>query len=285
MEARHQTTINKYTGHLPVNVFNTDVQVFPPHWHERVEIVYVLGEELNIGLNNSVYTLHNRDILIINMGEIHYFLKQPQKCDRIIIHFDLSLFEEIAHSISGRRLTEPLITCDTSGGSTGSPVHEYFERNILDINNEIKNKEPGFEFFVAARLCELAAGMIRYIPNEKLCPADKNKQIKKLELLEEVTKYIDKNLHREISLSEAAKYVNFSKYHFTRFFKDTTGMTFWKYLNNYKVSKAANRLINSSDSILEIAFDSGFNSIKTFNRVFKQVRGCSPSDFKKAIIE
>lgn len=285
MEARHQTTINKYTGHLPVNVFNTDVQVFPPHWHERVEIVYVLGDELNIGLNNSVYTLHNRDILIINMGEVHYFLMQPQKCDRIIIQFDLSLFEEIASNISGRRLTEPLITCDTTGGGKISPVHEYFERNILGINNEIKSRDAGFEFFIAARLCELAAGMIRYIPNEKICPADKNKQIKKLELLEKVTKYIDKNLHREINLSEVAKHVNFSKYHFTRFFKDTTGMTFWKYLNNYKVSKAANRLINSSDSILEIAFDSGFNSIKTFNRVFKQVRGCSPSVFKKAIIE
>ncbi len=285
MEAHHQTTINIYTGHLPVNVFNTDVQVFPPHWHERVEIVYVLGDELKIGLNNSVYTLHNRDILIINMGEVHYFLMQPQKCDRIIIQFDLSLFEEIANSISGRRLSQPLITRDAPRGSDGFSVHEYFERNILGINDEIRSRNPGFEFFVAARLCELAAGMIRYIPNEKLCPAEKNKQIKQLELLEEVTNYIDKNLHREISLSEVSKHVNFSKYHFTRFFKDTTGMTFWKYLNNYKVSKAANRLINSSDSILEIAFDSGFNSIKTFNRVFKQVRGCSPSAFKKAIIE
>jgi AraC-like DNA-binding protein len=74
-------------------------------------------------------------------------------------------------------------------------------------------------------------------------------------------------------------------YHFTRFFKDTTGMTFWQYLNNYKVSKAVNLLINTSDSISEIAFNSGFNSIKTFNRVFKQVKGCSPSEFRKAIFE
>ncbi len=285
MEAHHQTSINKYTGHLPVNVFNTDVQDFPPHWHERVEIIYVLGDELKVGLNNSVYTLHNRDILIINMGEVHYFLMQPQKCDRIIIQFDLSLFEEIANNISSRRLLNPLITSSAPRDSNAFSVHEYFEHNILDISKEIKHKDSGYEFFIAARLCNLAAGMIRYIPNEKLCSAEKNKQMAKIELLEKITNYIDRNLNEEISLLEVSKHVNFSMYHFTRFFKEATGMTFWTYLNNYKVSKAANRLINSSDSITEIAFKSGFNSIKTFNRVFKQVRGCSPSEFKKAISE
>ncbi len=285
MEAHHQTSININTGHLPVNVFNTDVQVYPPHWHERIEIVYVLGDELKIGLNNSVYTLQNRDILIIGMGEVHYFLMQPQRCDRIIVHFELSMFEELANLISGRRLLEPLITSDSPRLSNGFSVHAFFERVILDIYREIRHKETGFEFFLGARLYDLAAGIIRYIPNERLCSAEKNKQLKKLELLKQVTKYIDKNFQKEISLAEVSKHVNFSMYHFTRFFKNTTGMTFWQYLNNYKVSKAVNRLINSSDSMAEVAFKSGFNSIKTFNRVFKQVKGCSPSEFRKAIFE
>ncbi len=285
MEAHHQTSININTGHLPVNVFSTDVQVYPPHWHERIEIVYVLDDELKIGLNNSVYTLRNRDILIIGMGEVHYFLMQPKRCDRIIVQFELSMFEELTNLISGRRLLEPLITSDSPRQSNGFSVHAFFERVILDIYREIGHKETGFEFFLGARLYDLAAGIIRYIPNEKLCSAEKHKHLKKLELLEQVTKYIDKNFHKEISLADVSKHVNFSMYHFTRFFKNTTGMTFWQYLNNYKVSKAVNRLLNSTDSIAEVAFKSGFNSIKTFNRVFKQVKGSSPSEFKEAISE
>lgn len=285
MEAHHQTSINIYTGHIPVNVFNTDVQDFPPHWHERVEIIYVLGDELKVGLNNTIYTLRNRDILIINMGEVHYFVMQPNKCDRIIIQFDLSIFEEIANNISGRRLLNPLITYSSPSENNQFSIHEYFENNILDINEEIKNKDSGYEFIISSRLCNLAAGMIRYLPNEKLCSDEKNKQMERLKLLEKITNYIDTNLNEEINLLEVSKHVNFSMYHFTRFFKEATGMTFWTYLNNYKVSKAANMLINSSDSITEIAFKSGFKSIKTFNRVFKQVRGCSPSEFKKAIFE
>ena len=281
MEAHHQTSINIYTVHLPINIFNTDVQDFPPHWHERVEMIYVLGDQLKVGLNNFIYTLYNRDILIINTGEVHYFLMQPQKCDRIILQFDLSLFQEIAGNVSGRRLLNPLITCSSSDNSNEFSVHKYFESKILEISKELKNMDPGYEFFISARLCDLAAGMIRYIPNEKLCPAEKNKQLEKLELLERIKYYIDSNLNEQISLQEVSKHVNFSMYHFTRFFKEATGMTFWTYLNNYKVSKAANMLINSSNSITEIAYKSGFNSIKTFNRVFKQVRGCSPSQFKK----
>lgn len=285
MEALHQKNTNINTGHFPVNVFNTDVQVFPPHWHERIEIVYVLGEELKIGVNNIVYTLHKRDILIVGMGEVHYFLMQPQKCDRIIIHFELSLFGSLANSISGRRLLNPLIPFCPDNELSAFSIHAFFERIILAIQQETQLKEKGFEFILGARLYELAAGIIRYIPNEKLCAAEMNKQMKKLQLLEQVAQYVDRNLYREITLEEVSKHVNFSMYHFTRFFKDTTGMTFWQYLNNYKVSKAANYLINTTDTISEIAFNSGFNSIKTFNRVFKQIKGCSPSEFKKAIFE
>jgi AraC-like DNA-binding protein len=285
MEALHQKGWTIKSGHFPLHIFNTDIQEFPPHWHERIEIVYVLGDELKFGQNNAVYALKKRDIFIVGTGEVHYFLMQPQKCDRIIVHFEPSMFEELSTLISGIKILNPLIPYDANSDSSAFSIHSYFEKQILSIQQEILKKEAGFEFVLGARLYDIASGIIRYVPNEKLCSAQKNKQLKKLEILEQVTKYIDENLREEISLAEVSKYINFSMFHFTRFFKDTTGMTFWQYLNNYKVSKAVNMLVNSSDSISEIAFNSGFNSIKTFNRVFKQIKGCSPSEFKKAIFD
>lgn len=285
MEAHHQKNFITFGGHFPINIFNTDVQEFPPHWHERIEIVYVLGDELKIGQNNAVYTLHNRDIFIVGVGEVHYFLMQPQKCDRIIVDFEPFMFKELSSFISGLKIIDPFIPYETNTDASVFSVHSFFEKQILSIQQEMLKKKAGFEFVVGARLYDLAAGIIRYIPNEKVCSVQKTKQLKKLEILEQVAKYIDSNFREEITLAEVSKYANFSMFHFTRFFKDTTGMTFMQYLNNYKVSKAVNMLINTSDSISEIAFNSGFNSIKTFNRVFKQVKGCSPSCFKKAIFE
>ncbi len=284
MEAHHQISSSTNGGHFPIHIFNTDAQEYPPHWHERIELVYVLGDELKIGENNVVYTLHNRDIFIVGMGEVHYFLMQPQKCDRIIVDFEPFMFKELSNFISGIKIVDPFIPYKSNMDCSEFSVHNFFEKQILSIQQEMQKKKAGFEFIVGARLYDLAAGIIRYVPNEKICSAKKTKQLKKLEILEQVTKYIDSNFREEITLAEVSKYANFSMFHFTRFFKDTTGMTFIQYLNNYKVSKAVNMLINTSDSISEIAFNSGFNSIKTFNRVFKQVKGCSPSRFKKAIL-
>lgn len=285
MEALHQTSSTLESGNFPVQVFKTDVQEIPPHWHKWIEIVYVLGNELKIGLNNCVYTLKKRDILLVGMGEVHYFLAQPQKCDRIILNFELSLFDDLSNHISKRKITNPFISYNESNSDTTFSTYKFFEKQILSIYKEVQNKESGYEFTVGARIYDIAAGILRYIPNEKLCSSEMNKQLKKLEILEQVTRYIDANFREELSLAEVSKAANFSMYHFTRFFKDTTGMTLGQYFKNYKVSKAVNMLMNTNASISEIAFDSGFNSIKTFNRVFKQVKGCSPSEFKKAIFE
>lgn len=281
MEAHHQRiSINKAEP-FPINVFNTDVQEFPPHWHEKIEIVYVLGDELKIGQNNAVYTLHNRDIFIVGVGEVHYFVMQPQKCDRIIVLIEPTLFDGLSNLIAGIRLLNPHIPYNAHENVSDFSVHSFFEKQILDIQKEKNEMKSGYQFLARARLYDIAAGIIRYIPSEKLCSAQLSKHMKKLEILEHVTKYIDENFREEITLADVSKSANFSMFHFTRFFKDTTGMTFMQYLNNYKISKAVNMLINTSDSISEISFNSGFNSIKTFNRVFKQVKGCSPSEFKK----
>jgi len=64
-------------------------------------------------------------------------------------------------------------------------------------------------------------------------------------------------------------------------FKETTGMTFLDYLNNYRIMRAEWALLHTRDPILQIAVRHGFNNLNTFNRVFKKCKGCTPSDFRK----
>ena len=117
----------------------------------------------------------------------------------------------------------------------------------------------------------------------KYSPHEKSRKLGRLERLEQVFEYVDNNYDRPISLDQIARVANFSIYHFTRFFKETTGMTFGEYLNSYRIKKAEAYLEDAQNTITEIAFKSGFNSIKTFNRVFKHQKGCSPSEYRKLL--
>ena len=99
-----------------------------------------------------------------------------------------------------------------------------------------------------------------------------------------VIDYIEMNYQNQITLDEIANEAGFSKFHFTRFFKDMTGVTFLNYLNNFRITKVEEALLNTEISITNIAMKSGFKNIKTFNRVFKNIKGCSPMEYRRRLI-
>lgn len=276
MEVFHQR--NLVGEEFPFNLFITDIAEYPPHWHEEIEIVYVLDEPLTIGLNNEIFTVNPREIFLIGRGEVHFFITPPKKSKRIILQFELSMFENFAAIMRERKFTNPLI--QSKGGD--EPAHRDLERQILWIEDEHTRKAEGYHLAIKARLYDLMVILLRRVPMEKYSFLEQNKHLKRLERLEQVFQYVEQHHIREITLEEIAKTANFSVYYFTRFFKEATGMTFIQYLNNYRITKAIKYLTNSTeDSITEVAFKAGFESIKTFNRVFRQFKGCSPSCYKK----
>ncbi|GHT87980.1 hypothetical protein FACS1894137_15920 [Spirochaetia bacterium] len=85
-------------------------------------------------------------------------------------------------------------------------------------------------------------------------------------------------------MDDAANDAALSKFHFTRFFKEQTGQSFHAYLSMVRVSHAVENLIKTDISITDIAYQCGFSSLKTFNRVFKTYTGKSPSQYRTAAI-
>ena len=84
-----------------------------------------------------------------------------------------------------------------------------------------------------------------------------------------------------ISLPSAAEASGYVPTYFSRVFKTCTGMTFYDYLTVYRIRKAEIQLVNTNDSVSSIASASGFSSVKTFDRVFKEQIGTSPLKFRK----
>ena len=91
--------------------------------------------------------------------------------------------------------------------------------------------------------------------------------------------YMDEHYADDFTLDEAADFVGFSKYHFTRLFREYTGTTFLDYLTHKRV-QAAQSLLASDLSVTEICFRTGFNNLTSFSRSFKKYTGMSPSDFR-----
>jgi AraC-like DNA-binding protein len=95
-----------------------------------------------------------------------------------------------------------------------------------------------------------------------------------------VMEYLNKNFHKEVSLTEVAKLIAMSDVAFSRFFKMRTGKTFVDTLNEVRLGHASRMLIDTTQSINEIAYHCGFNNMSNFNRIFKKKKNCTPKEFR-----
>jgi len=96
--------------------------------------------------------------------------------------------------------------------------------------------------------------------------------------------YISENYTSPLTLDDAARFMGVSKSYFAHLFKQYTNSTFVDFLTEERVKRAQTLFLNPDVHIIDIAFDSGFSSISSFNRSFKKITGLSPSKFREAMI-
>jgi len=92
--------------------------------------------------------------------------------------------------------------------------------------------------------------------------------------------YIDTHYTEDLTLEDMADIIGFSKYHFSRLFKQYTNFTFCDYLKHRRIQAAEMLLEQPEYSITEVALQAGFPSISTFNRIFKEYKNCTPTEFR-----
>ena len=104
---------------------------------------------------------------------------------------------------------------------------------------------------------------------------------KNMDKLKSVVKYVELNYAAPTSIDQMADLAGFSKSHFMKYFKAHMAVSFTEYLNDYRLTIAARLLLSSSDSIGNIAVDTGFDNLSYFNRIFKKKYHCTPSKFRE----
>ncbi len=99
--------------------------------------------------------------------------------------------------------------------------------------------------------------------------------------IEKVFEYMNANFSNAVTLAEVSKIANMPEASFSRFIKKRTGYTFVDSLNEIRLGHVSRMLIDTTQSVAEIAYKCGFNNMANFNRTFKSKKGCTPKEFRE----
>lgn len=251
---------------------------YPPHWHAPVEIICPLEGGYVATCNNHTFTLREKDILIICPGTIHS-LSAPSDGIRIIFQANCNILYCIKQIETIFSLMAPamLITPEQV-----PIVHEEMHKLTLDIMDKYVANSPLYEASIYAKLIELVvlAGN-NYAREESWYDSSPRKQQEYYEKLLSVCNYIQEHCTEELTLMDMANKVGFSKFYFDRLFKQFAGVSFYRYLSQKRIAVAEVLLIDPDISITEVSYRSGFSSVSSFTRMFKIIKLCTPSEFRK----
>ena len=251
---------------------NNEDEEYPLHWHNAIEIIMPLTNGFEAVCAGKNYKLSERNILIIPGGTLHNLKAQSGR--RIIFLCDNnSLAANPALSELYSVLSEPVLI--------NSDYDKEFLKSLNHILEEIyvlySNYTDITEVYIYIKLVTLLARIKEYQLNE-IKYDDGGKYVDKFNL---ILKYIEQNYANDITLEKLADIAGYSPYHFSRTFKKYSNTTFINFLNRRRIKAAELLLLESGSSITDVAMQVGFASLTTFNRVFKSINGCTPSEYKK----
>lgn len=235
------------------------------HWHYDCELIYAEKGNFRVTCEKKTYILKEGESFFIDSEMLHCI--SAERTDGILTTFFFT-YDIISGFTSGRMLTSPLLTKDYGILNVYAKIKDEFAKNDLYRH-----------FAVQLIIADL---MLTIFRNEETVQKGKAKKATKAfkKLLEE----IDENFEF-MTFDAAADLMGMNPSYFSRFFNNLAGMPFSRYLNLIKVEKAIELLQSGKErQITEISLACGFPTIRSFNRVFKEITGYSPTNIPEHFI-
>jgi len=280
LEGLHEKEI--FTEHYPFRLVENTADEFkyPMHWHNAAELVYNAEGTCVISVSGDEYSLNTGDLLLIPPGEIHEIVSCSRNGKRYFIQFNISTLDCFGGINDVKPYLERIIKISRD---TGPELRGSIEKCVTDLIREHERKDYAYALSLNARIFDIIVLIARSMA--KSAQNNENAGSRKVAGLQQINKafeYIERNYPLHITLKDVSNAAGFSEYYFSRLFKEYTGQSFLNYLNYYRVKQAEKLLKSTERPVLEIALESGFNSLATFNRIFKKLKGCSPTYYRKA---
>ncbi len=278
--------IHESKSHFDYNIsYNTypctiplDFESVPLHWHEDVEFIYIKKGNGVIIMDGREHQVSAGDIAFILPGKVHgIFQHEDESMEYENIIFDGRIFSSALDDFYDTFL---LPFFDSSIEipdifKQGVPGYESIKRYLDSNDNISSHREGAWGLAIKGNLYLLLFDLVT-LYEKKVDTSNK----KNTDKLKPVIKYVELHYSEPMTVAEMADVAGFSESHFMRFFKETFGVSFITYLNDYRLSMAARLLLATEDNILEISQQVGFENLSHFNRQFKKKYSKTPKEYR-----
>ena len=238
------------------------------HWHRSVEIFFVLEGNIDFYINSELISLEENQFILVNSNEVHS-IDCPNPNFTIVLQIPIELFEIY---LSEKDYFMFKRTCPDMDATLASLIQHMYE--------VYANRQYGYlldslsDFY---RLLHLLATSY-LIPDVDESLRKKNKNLEKLS---QITDYIQTNYRENLTLDGIADVFGYSPAYLSRMFQKYAGINYKSYVLELRTSAGYRLLMNTRQSIGEIATACGFPDSRSFIKSFCKRYGMSPSQYRK----
>ena len=264
-----------YLEHSSIRIWQSDVAThYDQHTHSAIEVILPHRGTSVYHLQNETYNVNPGEVLIIPSGLSHA-LTESADIQRHLVLFEPNPLLSLRDMNSIAPMMQQVIYLHDD-----SELQEQVNGLMMQVVSSYFDKEPMWNTLCYSYLLQVyallgqrylkATAPQQYAGRRSIDPAIMNSAVT----------YINEHYMDDISLEQVAVFAGFSKYYFSRVFKQFSGVSFLDYLTRKRLNVASDLLVRTNQSIRDIASASGFGSMATFNRVFREHKSCTPTQYR-----
>lgn len=244
------------------------------HWHEKYELFHILDKPCRILVNGQLIHAQPGDIVAINERSVHRLFLDHDNTHVRIIQFPVRILLPITSSIKPLKAHITRAELDAVPQLQAS-LDQLFQIMDLEYRVELTEQNPFFQSLFSAVYFLL----MRHFATEESASSRNERQE-----FYQVVEYINQNYTSDINVQTIAARLYMPRGRLARQFRKYSGMDLNEYVNSLRI-KRANQLLLQGCRITEAATESGFQSIRTFNNLYRIHMGMTPTQYLSSIRE
>lgn len=251
------------------------------HWHPEIEITLIVEGEILYRIQDKTYLLTKGNILFGNVNTVHTGkMKEEKDCKYISITFHPRLIYGFKDSLIYTKYVQPIIFNRALSSLYFAENTKNYDR-LFSLVQELISCYRKKEEFAELKITHLLQEIWKIIYEKKDQVADTLINPKEYERMDEMIAYVHHHYKDPITLEEIAREIHLCKGECSKLFKKCMKISLFSYLQEYRIERSVEFLLDPDYLIADVAEEVGFSSANYYIKVFKKYKGCSPLKYRK----
>lgn len=258
---------------------------FGEHYHEYLELIYVVASSMTVRVNSHDYHLSSGDFLVIIPGDVHS-MTCNKGCRYVVLQADTDfVFTSVLSNSELHYVMPYTLSIHNEARLFKANVVDATEipKCIYNIVNEYNDRNKFYTLAIRMHFSAIALYVFRHW-NKILSESNETRRDMTEDdpRLSKVIDVINERYDDDLSAEEMAKIAGMSYSYFSRYFKSTVGLSYSEYLNSVRIKASEKLLIDSDLSIADIAVKVGFSNTSYYIAQFKKQLHMTPKRYKNS---